>query len=229
MFYQIFFTPQVKRCAIITYKHGIYELPHELLNELRLRKFFPTASSPPGGGHAHTRKKRLSLVPSLHAKIKIFSILEKSSSKTETFAIVHYPTRKPGSVSDILRMIVVSPLYPFHTLHCGEFSTQFPKTLFPKTKRLNQCVKFYNMRNSIKLFVENHIKGELHSNYIFLYFVLFGLEWDSVNLFRRMNFFFLPKLTFEHHLHKTYMTFYLLTWTYFNDVNGGRNILMLEP
>ena len=22
------------------------------------------------------------------------------------------------------------------------------------------------------------------------------------------------------------MTFYLLTWTYFNDVNGGRNILM---
>ena len=23
-----------------------------------------------------------------------------------------------------------------------------------------------------------------------------------------------------------YMTFYLLTWTYFNDVNGGRNILI---
>ena len=46
------------------------------------------------------------------------------------------------------------------------------------------------MRNSIKLFVENHIKGELHSNYIFLYFVLFGLEWNSVNLFTRMNFFF---------------------------------------
>ena len=174
-------------------------------NELRLRKFFPTASSPPEGGHAYTRKKRLSLVPSLHAKIKIFLILEKSSSKTETFAIVRYFTRKPGSVSDILWMIVASPPYPFHTLHCGEFSTQFPKTLFPKTKRLYQCVKFYNMRNSIKLFVENHIKGELHSNYIFLYFVLFGLEWDSVNLFTRMNFFFLAKLTFEHHLHKTYI------------------------
>ena len=26
-----------KRCAIITYKHGIYELSHELPNELRLR------------------------------------------------------------------------------------------------------------------------------------------------------------------------------------------------
>ena len=37
MFYQIFFSPQVKRCAIITYKHGIYELPHELPNDLRLR------------------------------------------------------------------------------------------------------------------------------------------------------------------------------------------------
>ena len=37
MFYQIFFTPQVKRCAIITYKHGIYELSNELPNDLRLR------------------------------------------------------------------------------------------------------------------------------------------------------------------------------------------------
>ena len=33
MFYQIFLSPQVKRLAIITYKHGIYELP----NDLRLR------------------------------------------------------------------------------------------------------------------------------------------------------------------------------------------------
>ena len=36
MFYQTFLLPQVKRCAIITYKHGIYELPHELPNDLRL-------------------------------------------------------------------------------------------------------------------------------------------------------------------------------------------------
>ena len=35
MFYQILFSSQVKRCAIITYKHGIYELPHELPNDLR--------------------------------------------------------------------------------------------------------------------------------------------------------------------------------------------------
>ena len=36
MFYQILLSPQVKRCAIITYKHGIYELPQKLQNDLRL-------------------------------------------------------------------------------------------------------------------------------------------------------------------------------------------------
>ena len=35
MFYQTFLSPQVKRYAIITYKHNIYELPHELPNDLR--------------------------------------------------------------------------------------------------------------------------------------------------------------------------------------------------
>ena len=34
MFNQIFLSPYVKRCAIITYKHGIYESPHELPNDL---------------------------------------------------------------------------------------------------------------------------------------------------------------------------------------------------
>ena len=37
IFYQIFLSPQVKWCAIITYKHGIYELPQELPNDFRLR------------------------------------------------------------------------------------------------------------------------------------------------------------------------------------------------
>ena len=32
----IFFSPQVKRCAIISYKHGIYELLHELPKDLHL-------------------------------------------------------------------------------------------------------------------------------------------------------------------------------------------------
>ena len=36
MFYQIFLSPQVKRTVIISNKHGIYELPHELPKDLRL-------------------------------------------------------------------------------------------------------------------------------------------------------------------------------------------------
>ena len=35
-FYQFLFSPQVKRGAIISNKHGIYEFPHELPNDLRL-------------------------------------------------------------------------------------------------------------------------------------------------------------------------------------------------
>ena len=36
MFYQIFVSPQMKQWATIAYKQGIYELPHELPNDLRL-------------------------------------------------------------------------------------------------------------------------------------------------------------------------------------------------
>ena len=34
MFYQIFLSPQVKQYAIITFKHGMYELPYKLSNDL---------------------------------------------------------------------------------------------------------------------------------------------------------------------------------------------------
>ena len=37
MFYRIFLLPQVKRWAIITYKHGIHDLPQELPNDSSLR------------------------------------------------------------------------------------------------------------------------------------------------------------------------------------------------
>ena len=37
MSYQIFLSPQVKSSAIVSNKHGAYELPHELANDLRLR------------------------------------------------------------------------------------------------------------------------------------------------------------------------------------------------
>ena len=37
MHYQIFLSPQVKQSMIITNKQDIYELPHELLKDFRLR------------------------------------------------------------------------------------------------------------------------------------------------------------------------------------------------
>ena len=64
MFYQIFFSPQVKSCAIITYELGIYELPQELPNEL---------------GNIRSD----SLVPSYLAKMKILLILGKNSWNVE--------------------------------------------------------------------------------------------------------------------------------------------------
>ena len=41
MFYQIFLSQQVNRWAIITYKHGIYELPREVSSGLELRILGP--------------------------------------------------------------------------------------------------------------------------------------------------------------------------------------------
>ena len=38
MFYQVFLAPEVQQCVIITYKHGIYMLSHELPNDLRLKQ-----------------------------------------------------------------------------------------------------------------------------------------------------------------------------------------------
>ena len=35
MFYEILLSAEVKRCGIVTYKNGIYEVPQELLNHLR--------------------------------------------------------------------------------------------------------------------------------------------------------------------------------------------------
>ena len=62
MFYQILLLSQVKRWAIITYKHGIYELPHKFPNDLRLNIRNPHGILTAGGGSAHTRKeKRLNI------------------------------------------------------------------------------------------------------------------------------------------------------------------------
>ena len=40
MFSQIFLSPQVKRYAIITYKHDIYKFPHEVNFQQSIIKYF---------------------------------------------------------------------------------------------------------------------------------------------------------------------------------------------
>ena len=74
MFYQIFLSLQVKRYAIITYKHGIYELPHELPNDLRLRIFLRKL-----GNTRKVSKPHRKIVSSLPAKMKILSMLAGTS------------------------------------------------------------------------------------------------------------------------------------------------------
>ena len=68
-----------------------------------------------------------------------------------------------------------------------------------------------NFNSENKNFENILFKGELHSNYNFFYFVLIGLEWDSISLFTKMNF-FLPKRKIPIPLTQDiYMAFYLLT------------------
>ena len=70
MFYQIFLSPQVKRCTIITYIHGTYELPHELPNDLRLKEV-----------KKYQESVKMPLVYSLPAKMNTLSILAKALEK----------------------------------------------------------------------------------------------------------------------------------------------------
>ena len=117
MFYQIFLSPQVKRWAIISYKHDIYELSHELPNDLRhvrklgsIRKvsipheWNPSAQSPrQNESPANTSRK----------------LMKNRNSKT-TFLVVHHFTPKPELVPNIPRFIEMrSPTPPAAHPGCG--------------------------------------------------------------------------------------------------------------
>ena len=108
MFYQIFFSPQVKRCPNISCKHGIYELPHELPNNLRLSIL----------GNQETPGKCLNPIdwypsPQSTCQIETFVNFSKKllKNKNWTVLVVRYFTWKLELVSDILWMIVVSFLF----------------------------------------------------------------------------------------------------------------------
>ena len=68
----------------------------------------------------------------------------------------------------------------------------------------------------------------LKEKFTLIIFSLFHLNWPRIAFYNPIykNDFFLSKLFLLHHLYKIYMAFYLLTWTYFNEVIVGRNILI---
>ena len=49
MFYQIFLSLQVRQSTVISNKQGVYELPHELPNNVRLRIFINKEKSGKSG------------------------------------------------------------------------------------------------------------------------------------------------------------------------------------
>ena len=78
MFYENFFSQQVKRCAINTYKHAIYEFPNKLPNGKRLRILGNKEIS---GKSQNQNPMEVSPVNSPPTKMNILSILAKHSWK----------------------------------------------------------------------------------------------------------------------------------------------------
>ena len=104
MFYQIFLLPQVKRCAIITYKHGIYELPHELPNDLRLRILGNYEIS----GNSLNFIEWWPKAQSLHQNESFVNTRRRLvKNRNQTFLVVRYVTWKLELVSDILWVTAV--------------------------------------------------------------------------------------------------------------------------
>ena len=103
LFGQIFLSLQVKWSEIINNKHGIYKLPHELPNDLRLRILGISETS---------RKSQIFLELKLSAQSSSLNDNVVNTSKkllknrNWVFPVVRYFTWKLESVSNILSVIV---------------------------------------------------------------------------------------------------------------------------
>ena len=87
MFYQILLSPQVKRCAIITYKHGIQVLPNE--SSCQNENFVNTAHAIFAAERAFMplKEKKKSLI------LAKLSTLEKRKLNFSCSALFHVKTR----------------------------------------------------------------------------------------------------------------------------------------
>ena len=110
MFYKIFLSPKVKRWVIITYKHGIYELNHQLPNYLRR-----TILGNQEIGGKCLNLKNDSLVSRPPSKIRIFLVLARKSRKIaiKVFPWCHIFNENQSSlqyfVTDCPRKIFLAP------------------------------------------------------------------------------------------------------------------------
>ena len=94
MFCQIFHSPQVNRCAIITYKHAICEMPHELPNDLILGSHGIFAAG--GASCPHKKKKKIlgSYDPS-----KLGNIRKVSKFHSKSHRMIAQPPVPPPNVN----------------------------------------------------------------------------------------------------------------------------------
>ena len=129
-FHQIFLSPKIKRCMNITYKYGIYQLPHELLNDLRIRILKKTEKSENGLKLIEWE----SLRPSFPNKKEIFLIPAKNFWKVKRMLFLikfrislrHFMTEclwkafcdsdSPKTFSNLISLTILLTLSPFTML-----------------------------------------------------------------------------------------------------------------
>ena len=101
MFYQILLSPQVKQSKITSNKYGIWELPHELPNDLRLRKYLENLKF-----HRIIVFQNKNFVNTSKKLVK---------NRSWNFPAVHYFTRKlqPASISRPWMQYPPSPRPPW--------------------------------------------------------------------------------------------------------------------
>ena len=143
MFYQISLSPQVKRWAVITYKHGIYELPNDLsLGSQEIRKYQKIVYTPQNDSPA----------PRPPAKIKISLALAKKSRK---IAVKPLP-RRPAPTKTRLSL-----KYP--VTNCSQHQKEIKPDISAHCVNYFQFISFHS-RLAPKIFM---ISIEFRHNAIF--------------------------------------------------------------
>ena len=125
---------------------------------------------------------------------------------------------------------LISALEEFYFFVTVGSSTPFGPALDPpkiENSGGTWLIWFLGSLKSLKLFRKlwKHLRVDFSTKFP-VYFTLISLQLDFMALFTRTNFFFFQNSHFNIICTRHIMTFYLVTWTYLNDVYVGRNILI---